>query len=302
MRWSRLAVVVVAFGAACNALTGVSDLDTSIASDAGAPCTTCGAPNPPPPPGQPPPPPSGADGSVDSGTKPSYCTGISFYARYDSTTTSAQGLTPTDSNGAAVTMTFAPGKFGNAASFVGTPQALYYDSDAGPCVPALGSVAMWLKPTWTWPTSVQRVFFKPVPTRVVGAGEASGAELENRATPLLFGLWNTSPDGSGVYAAEDPNLLAGSWKDLDWNHLAGTWDLAGSRLAFTLNGGSARFVTQQTWAPQLPILWFRIGTASTGNSIDALVDDVAIWTRVLSDAEITAIHTSPIAIGDACGL
>jgi hypothetical protein len=292
---------------ACNALNGAADLDVA------APCVGCEVADAPtsdqravvvPEAGA-------ADASVDAPpdvfVRPSFCAGIVMYARFDGTLVTAQGLAPD----APPVHSFVPGRFGDGVLLNGTNTALYYVEG----VPPLGvhypkdegSAAMWLKPTWAWPTAVDRVVWKPVADRTVNTA-AAGPSIRSRGVPpLFFGSSNSEPGSSGINedvggtAAE----LAPYWKT-DWNHLAETWSRSSPTITFTLNGAEGdptitRRETDAGWTAQSPLVQY-IRFSSNSVPADAAYDDFALWDRSLSLAEIQAMYGANKSLGELCGL
>ncbi len=283
--------------AACNALTGASDLDTKL-EPGGAPtgCPSCAPP--------PPPPPAAVDACADAVAPPSFCAGLVFYARLDGTTTSAEDDVASSFEGGAPEIAFDAGKFGGAGVFVGTSSATYWDATRYPA--AVGTVAMWVKPTWSWPPpagGIGYILFKPTPTRAPSplvAGPAFGADTIGLNADVKH------PDGGGAGVIAPAAAVAPRWHDLDWNHVVMTWDRPGApTLGIAVNGGGADggsmgFSTTAAWTADVAAVWFRLSSPSA--PAEALLDDVALWNRVLDAAEIAAIHASAAPIGDACGL
>ena len=58
-----------------------------------------------------------------------------------------------------------PGHFGMGVLLTGPGSGMVYAvGDGGVPYPSNeGTFAMWLEPQWTWPPTVQRIFWKPVP-------------------------------------------------------------------------------------------------------------------------------------------
>jgi hypothetical protein len=75
-------------------------------------------------------------------------------------------------------------------------------------------------------------------------------------------------------------------------------------LTFALNGGGTATTeaeTNATWLPGEPTVnYVRLGSPVTPPK--SLFDEVAIWNRVLSAAEIATLYASPVSIGTACQL
>jgi len=291
---------------ACNALSGAADLTVE------SPCDGCAQVDAPSGDEQAVVvPEAGADGAVDAATKdvvvapPSFCQGIVMYARFDGTLTTAQGIAP---ESPPVT-TFVPGRFGSGALLTGANGALFYvEGDAGVPYPRNeGTIAMWLKPQWTFPSTVDRVVWKPVADRTGNPNSCGPHMRTNVVAPGFFGSSNSEPvaiggseDVGGTFAELTP-----FWKT-DWNHVVETWSRSSPTITFTLNGatGDASVTRRETdagWTPQFPnVAYVRLSSNATPD--DAAYDDVALWNRPLSLAEIEAVYGANTPLGDLCGL
>jgi hypothetical protein len=291
---------------ACNALTGAGDLGIDpCADDACAPASPAtdareetvvtrdaGEPD------------DARDAATEAAARPTFCAGLSLYLPFDGNTTAAQGDVPAQ----AVTAKFGAGLFGQALDFESDASLFYTAAPKGKAVRYLadeGTVLFWFRPRWAFPGTADRTFVRP--KQVFASTGAGGPELSLTVSVapqlLAFDVPNTASAGAPAAA------ITPAWKELGWNHLAGTWTrTATPTLTFTLNGASngmaaARQETTTPWTPPDPVVYVRFGSAT--NPIDGLMDDVGIWTRVLSLAEIQAIHAAALegrSIASACGL
>jgi hypothetical protein len=290
----RVAVIALASAAACNALTGVGDLTTAPADASDAVPDAASESS------------TGDDGGhvEEAGPdvkppRPSYCTGIVFYARLDGDlkTSSREDVTPPRPN-----ETYDAGKY-DGSVLVTTPNgAAYWATDGGFVYPqSAGTMALWFRPNWAFPSASQRNLGKPVLDQSTGANTC-GPALE--ITSAGVGISNTNSGGAATVAGIATADAGASWVDRGWNHLAGTWHLSPPKLTFTLNGGgdggAIHAESTATWAPQFAgtVAFFRLDSPTFPN--DGYFDDVAIWSRELTVDEIAAIYASPIPIGDAC--
>ena len=292
---------------ACNALTGVGDLGTS-----DEPCLGCEIPVrdgaivegaiPPQP---------GDDASTDASDArtdtfmlPSYCTGIVFYARFDNTLLSARGQAPDQPPA----IMYDTGKYGQAALVYGKNPIYYVQGgDAGFSYPtsAEGTVAMWFKANWTWPSTVDRTVWKTTPDRVT-ASSTSSPDMRHVASASFFGSTNTYPDGGVAMVGSAASALTPDWKNGTFNHLAETWSQKAPTITFTLNGGltnpaSTRRETNVPWSPEFANVGF-LRLSSPAFQSDAAYDDLALWNHALSLAELQAVYGANKALGDVCGL
>lgn len=308
MRLRALAIVGLALACACNALTGASDLEIGeelpTLTDGGSGEETGVSP-----------PRDGSladslaplpDGSLpDAAGRPSYCLGISLYLRFDNTTKSAQG----DSPAVAVAETYGTGKFKGAFDFNAQKTVVFaavkdgtkrYDIE-------VGTLSLWFKPRWSFATNTAtRTFMRPQDQSNATTGGAPNLRLDSVAKTL-------GVEGpANVEATAQTTALQSTWKELDWNHLVGSWQRAGAleTLAFTLNGGGlagspGRISSKDTWTPAAPALAGAFIRLNSTSDIDGLVDDVTVWSRVLPKEEVTALYADGNAgksVGDTCGL
>jgi hypothetical protein len=281
---------------ACNALTGVGDLGVTPPNDAQTsddgrdevgPALDA----------------TRRDVEVDAadGGRPSFCEGLVLYAPFDGTYATAQGGAP-DPEPA---NPFVPGKYDKAVVSAGTSGSIFYpEGEAGVIYPKdAGTMAVWFKPTWSWPSTVDRVFVKPAADRSTGLN-GSGPQFRYEVDGTIFGFIDQNADNTLTSAAVTAAEVIPYWNDLSWNHLVGTWNKLTPSLTFTLNGASGDpSVTHRTtnapWTPQFPdVRFMRLG--SNVNVADGSFDEFAIWNRELSLLEIKAVYGANRSIGDAC--
>jgi len=290
---------------ACNALTGVGDLEAVDCADGcdGAAPTRTGGPDAAAPVDATSPvdatPVADSASPVDSGgdasKRPAFCAGVTLYLPFDGSLSTKAGQAP-DTPPA---ISFVPGKFGQAADLTaGGGTAVYYAaSHLGTPSYSLvnGTLAMWVKPTFVPPTGQAALFFKPRTVRAAAtqnAGPVLGIET-------LLGLTVDAPDG-GLTQVGYPQAALPSWNALGWNHLVGTWSSSSPTLRFALNG-AAPIGTPNPWVPnESPVNFLRVG--SEVSAPRSLFDEVTLWTRVLPAGEIAALAASPVSVGVACGL
>lgn len=296
-----LAGLTIGAGAACNALSGVGELGVGP-----LPCEGCQTAE------------AGGDAamneagtdasrdtSVETSARPSFCNGLVLYARFDGSLVTAQGLDPDQPPATS----FDAGKYGGAALLSGANGALYYRQGDGGFRyprPGEGTIAMWLRPLWTWPSSTDRILWKALPDRTTGLAPTVTPHLRSDVNDAFFGSTNTGPDGGTVSAGATFDELVPYWRDKEWNHLAETWSQSAPTLTFTLNGasGDPSVTHRETSAPWLAgtstFAFLRV--ASNIASTDAFYDDLALWERALSLEEIRALYAANAPLGDVCGL
>ena len=128
-----------------------------------------------------------------------------------------------------------------------------------------------------------------------GTEAGNGTKFENL---LLSGLscchfWGVGYDNS--YGA--PSYSADTW-----THFAITWD---GSFARTYHNGV--HIPGADWGPaaintQVSLVYAGGGNGSFGTGFAGAIDDVAVWTRVLSDADILAIYNAGAAGNDIYSL
>jgi Concanavalin A-like lectin/glucanases superfamily len=289
-----LAAGTIAWTAACNALSGVDDLVPVeySAAEAGRDVASPADVRAPPPDAhvhdfdaaqvgdvvQPLP----DAGVVDANA--GLCNGLTSLFRFDGTTTSAQGAASTGETG----IQYVPGKFGQALA--ATTTQVDYDAKGGAAVSANGgTVSMWIDALWDVPCDQEHAFFWLDNTGIYTDCEAPG----------VVGLYLDIDQNTSVYSLITPASVESAWST-GWNHLVATWSTSPPSMTITLNGavGSA---TTEPWSPPDPSpAAFHIG--STYFATLANLDDVAIWTRPLSPAEIQTVFLAGASVGDVCKL
>lgn len=237
---------------------------------------------------------AGADG--DAATRPSFCQGITLYLPFEGSLSTKAGQAPDTPPAVA----FVPGKFGQGADLTAAGGiAVYYAATSqGKSSYSLtaGTLAMWVKPTWQPPCVANpAVFWKPRSARVAALANA-GPVLE---CATILGLTVDAPDG-GQTAVGPSSLSVPKWNAGGWNHLVGTWSSSSPTLQFSLNGAPP-LATANPWVPNdSPVNFLRIG--SEVSAARSVFDEIVVWTRVLSAGEIAALAASSVSAAVACGL
>jgi hypothetical protein len=168
------------------------------------------------------------------------------------------------------------------------------------------TLSAWFKPASYPPTTGDNTAYAVV----MKAGWNEGLYFQqNGAGGAVFAMehWTTNDDGMGG-SAVTPNTAGTwsypSWPTGQWYHLAGVVDATArtTRVVVTPLGSTtptsastpwAATVTGNSWTGHAGIPW-TIGVASPGTmdvqwQADGTIDDVRIYNRALSDAEIAAI-------------
>jgi len=272
---------------------------------------------------------------TDTGPPPSYCTGITLYASFDTKLTGDVGGDATLKVGG-VTQT-ASGKFGGALSLVHTNDApedgaaLYFNSSANgnPWPKQVGSLSVWYRVA-PGATPDIPVLYRPVASVPPADLVTSGLTyyLRNDVDDV-FGLHQ---HGGGATDRSDQILVfpvsAGApyLKQADYNHYFTAWRQGTTPTAFlALNGGTGtpfsdpgdvvypdagtdgellvpyRGFTSQPWDLGDDAVGVRLGGPGT-NSPEGFLDDLVIWSRVLGFEEVAALYASGQSVGSACRL
>ena len=309
LRGGLAVALVLAAAVACNALTGAGDLGTGGCDDcdAGAAAVDAATPDSPGVTAD-----AGdattSDSGFDAAALPSFCTGLVLYAPLENNYATSQGAGPAPPLPS--TATFAPGKFGGGAALNGVNGALYYANGMSPLgVPypkEEGTIALWFKPLWTWPSAVDRVFAKPVSDTTNNNNTAGPSFRLESAAPSMIGFINPNAVDAGTVRASSPVLAATPyWNATGFNHMVGTWKHTAPTLTFTLNGATGdpsitHIEITDAWDNAATVNFTRI--SSDVVPPDGVFDDVAMWSRALSLAEIKDLYGANRSIGDVCHL
>jgi hypothetical protein len=227
-------------------------------------------------------------------TTPSYCTGITFYVPFDGDRNSRAGQIPSVSDGDSL---FITAKYGQGVTFNPDAAFVYGASHAGKAIhrPDVGSVMMWVKPETNNATT--RPFFRPQTS-----SHESGNAMHELSGPSLA-LGDSGELGmffSGAKASAQPQNVVG-WSNTAFHLVVGTWNAA-QRITFNVVTGSGagtltRIDSPGTFTPRATST-VRIG--DEGLNTQAIIDEVAIWDRELTTAEITQLFQATASIGNTC--
>jgi len=162
----------------------------------------------------------------------------------------------------------------------------YLDLHAQGIIPKdQGTVEFWVKPNWSefQTAETYRVYRFHFVTRL-GGNVPFMIFYWNSEQLLAFGNQGTKKRGKRV------NYLP-AWRTRDWNHVAVTW-VNGKSISVYVNGDASRQAGDIT-EPGIdtPATAIRIGwkvTNSADQSMDGLMDELRIWNRCLTDAEVEA--------------
>ena len=269
---------------------------------------------------------------------PTYCNGIVFYASLDGTYGPERGGTPGTPFGNP--MLVAGGKFGGAvASYqdgggeAGASVYYYAPPDGG--VPwyanEVGTVSLWYR------GSALDDDGNPVLWRVMGGLPPSiaggGLALVALAGSERFGLLDVSASTSIREIVAFPRSLVRPYVSRgEYNHFVSAWQRgdasAGPKAVMLINGGTGkvfdasidapdysdaqpneagdllipyRAIRNAPWDSDAAAANFRLGGTGTSAS-EGEIDDVVVWNRVLTLAEMQGIYETNAPIGQACKL
>jgi hypothetical protein len=223
---------------------------------------------------------------------PNACKDLSLLLRFDGhSMTSAQGQAPTGAQAG----NFAGAKFGDGA-VIGSSLVDYAATFRGATVvsPQQGTISGWIKSGWLG-ACPQMVFWGLDSNGVFTYCENDGQPVPN---DWWFGFGLETADHKSMVVSA--TLARSAWDSYGFNHVVATWSASPKpHMLFAINGQMVD-VTVPWSPPSATAAVFEFG--DTQNATTALVDDVAVWTRELSKAEIDQVHTAGKSIGDVCGL
>jgi chitodextrinase len=176
----------------------------------------------------------------------------------------------------------AQGRFGNALVFNGT--------NAGVTIPDAASLRLTTGMTlqaWVYPTATPSGWQAVVDKNVDGYYLMSSSSNPPNNWPAVGGTWTSGNENTLGSSALPVNA---------WTHLAATFDGATTRLY--VNGVEvARRARNALLAPTTGTL--QIGADSYGEFFAGLIDEVRVYNRALSAAEIQADMNAPVVpVGD----
>jgi len=274
------------------------------------------------------------DGTISQ--PPAFCDGIVFYASLDKSYAPERGNTPgTPFGGAALVPS---GKFAGSASLpldgsAGDGSAVYWYTPPDGGVPWFlnekGTVSLWYRGPALDDNVGSPVFWRVTdsipPQPVVGGGVAFVLFAGQ------FGIFDTPPNAGQVALLTFPRTSVLPYVQPGaFNHFVTGWmrgDGGGPSALLAINGGKGttygdagpdpyadaspndagdllvpyRAYRSRRWDSDASALAFRIG-GTTSSAPDGETDDVAVWNRVLSFDEVSAVYSANAPIGDVCKL
>jgi hypothetical protein len=211
---------------------------------------------------------------------------VSWWRADGNTFDSVSGNNGTLENG----VSFAPGKSGQAFSFNGSSQFVEV-----PNAPALNPTQVITVEAWIDPAGHIGVSDPIVKKAGEGLQQQDGYALEfHNTNSIFFGVyvnglgWEDSPLSAAIPLGQ-------------WTYVTGTYD--GTYISLYVNGvsvGSPTFAPGGIVASGNPL---EIGgdPANPGRAYDGLIDDAAVYSRVLSSAQIQAIYNTGGGAKSAAG-
>ncbi|HYF51869.1 MAG TPA: LamG domain-containing protein, partial [Planctomycetota bacterium] len=133
--------------------------------------------------------------------------------------------------------------------------------------------------------------FPRIISRACPAGETPGygwGLCLDKSEPQHFSFYLTHPDGTGL-------TLTGQTKiqPSQWYHVAGVFDPAGPKLLLYVNGVKEGEMAAKAAELNVRRMPLRIGDdAGTNSRLKGAIDEVRVYNRVLTEAEIQSLATS----------
>lgn len=198
------------------------------------------------------------------------------YWRYEANSNGTVGPNGTDTS-----MTYTTGKFGNAATFNGSSSKIVY-SFTQPT--SAYSIVAWIKPNLTVADTNYRIYDSqdsgsPTTGVVFVLNPSLSGSTVNLRVYHNNGSWSTSSNLSNI-------------NDNAYHHVAVTWD--GSTHKFYVDGAAQGTPSYTTGVNNSGFLDIGHGRA-TGTFWNGQIDDVGVFSRVLTLAEIQTLYNDPTA-------
>src|SRR5262245_58373934 len=183
-------------------------------------------------------------------------------------------------NGVATDATWAAGNTGGALSFNGTSSWVTVPDSATLDLTSGFTLEAWVKPAAAMGTAWETIMFKERPGDPVYALYANS---DTGAPASVMSTTTAITDARDIVSIQ-PGI---------WTHLASTW--AGSTLRFFVNGTQ---VGSRSVTGTLPVSTGALrlgGNGVRGEYFNGLIDDVRIYTRSMSAANIAQDMNTPVA-------
>ncbi len=175
----------------------------------------------------------------------------------------------------------ANGRFGNALQFNGTNSMVTVNNNASLALSTGMTLEAWVYPT-VWMSGAQTVIMKEGVT-----AEAYLLDANNSTNQPMSAVWTGGEVAVGGNGQIPPN---------QWSHLATTYD--GQYQSLYVNGVLVN-VMPQTGVPATSTGALRIGGNSLwGNFFQGYIDEVRIYNRALTNAQIISDSTTPVSVSN----
>ncbi|NTW31494.1 MAG: hypothetical protein HGB12_02520, partial [Bacteroidetes bacterium] len=179
------------------------------------------------------------------------------------------------------TVTFSAGKINNGGNFDRTIPNYFTPTNIGAI--ATGSLAVWVKGSFTTDNCDYGVF---ATTQWNASGQpfiyVRKRDSESKVARMGYDTYGNSAE---IYATSDISTS-------NWNYCVWIWDVPNKKVTFYLNGnqiGSPTVTTMVT--PVFNDL--RLGNGIiTGRSFAGQLDEVGLWSKALTQNEITALYNA----------
>jgi hypothetical protein len=208
---------------------------------------------------------------------------VAYWPLDEGTGTLANDGSGNGRNGFIVGPAWIPGQFGEALHFSG---ASYMSAGGIPFPPPSYTVAAW---TLIQPNELIPPIENIISTETQGGGWALYATLaQTGGWTYVFRFYGLNAPGN--YWSVAAPLVTGSWV-----HLAAVVDGDASTLTLYVNGAVAhRITTTSAILPGNPTLYLaRSAALSPPFDLTGALDDVAIYSRALADAEVAQLGQGP---------
>jgi RHS repeat-associated protein/uncharacterized repeat protein (TIGR01451 family) len=162
------------------------------------------------------------------------------------------------------------------ASITNTATLTY--SHGGAIVPAHGTIALHVKPTWDTDDQTTHYLFQ--------AGQAGSDRLEifkNSSAEMRF---EVVAGGESYEVTEDADLVAGGWSSI-----VATWDDGGDSAYLYQNGEGTNAATITNTVSGTLDLWLG-SQAGGGSSAEALMANLFVYDQALTQAQAESLHRS----------
>lgn len=192
------------------------------------------------------------------------------------------------------------GKFGQALQFDGANDMVVLG--AVPVASAAGSAALWFNTSYDWKsTDSIGLMFWASQTDGDGYGGQNEIHINVRADATNGGRMQFFTEGAGG----DVNISSpNAYNDGLWHFVAATWDITGEAILYVDGAEVARapYTTANNFVANGNVRLARpVGTGGNGRYFNGSLDDVRVFNRALTLAEVQALFsgTPSLPIGNA---